>query len=83
MALYTTPLDRGSPAGVTWLSTAKEARATARHTWSLVSPNEGLSCFSPVLIVAMIAPPAATLHTATGSHLALESSCPRRWDLRP
>jgi hypothetical protein len=37
LALYTTPLDRGSPVGVTWLSTANEARAIACHTCSLVS----------------------------------------------
>src|SRR5258706_3186997 len=90
LALYTTPLDRGSPAGVTWLSTANDARATARHTCSLVSPGRAwLSC-SRIVLLAMTAPPAALplpgpprLTLPPGGHLAPESSGPRRGDLRP
>jgi hypothetical protein len=54
-ALYSTPLDRGSPAGVTWLSTANEALATARHTCSLVSRGCGCLSCSWIVLVAMTA----------------------------
>src|SRR6266508_5713004 len=36
MVLYTTPLDRGSPVGVTWLRTANDALATWCQTCSVV-----------------------------------------------
>src|SRR5215471_2980208 len=50
LVLYMTPLDRGSPAGVTWLRTANEARATACHTCSPVSPGRALPSWSRIVL---------------------------------
>src|SRR5215469_7641540 len=89
MTLYTTPLDRGSPAGVTWLSTANEDRATARHTCSLVNRDQALPSCSRIVLIAMTAPPtairhlAATINDPVRGHRTPEASGPCQRDLRP
>src|SRR6266540_1116480 len=55
--LYTTPLDRGSPAGVTWLRTANDALASWCQTCSVV--RRAAICWPSSLGAARVTPPPA------------------------
>src|SRR6266540_6897144 len=57
--LYTTPLDRGSPAGVTWLRTANDALASSCQTCSVV--RRGAVGWPPWVARMGSAPPVPTL----------------------